>query len=47
MNKDNSMTNLYQYKDIKKYITKYHNPHFEETQMTVPCRVGVRPFRYR
>jgi hypothetical protein len=38
---DNSMTNFYQHKDIKKYITKYHNPHFEETQMTVPCRVGV------
>jgi hypothetical protein len=38
---DNSMTNFYQHKDIKKYITKYHNPHFEDTQMSIPARIGV------
>jgi hypothetical protein len=35
------ITNFYDHKDIKKYVTKYHNPHYEDTQMNVPCRVGV------
>jgi ABC-type dipeptide/oligopeptide/nickel transport system ATPase subunit len=38
---DNSMTNFYQHKDIKKYVTTYHNPNFKDTQMTIPSRVGV------
>jgi hypothetical protein len=38
---DNSMTNFYQHKNIKKYVTTYHNPNFKDTQMTVPSRIGV------
>jgi hypothetical protein len=38
---DNSMTNFYQHKDIKKYVTNYHNPHFEDTQISIPGRIGV------
>lgn len=35
------MTNFYDHKDIKKYVTKYHNPKFLDTQIDIPCRVGV------
>ena len=38
---DEVITNFYDHKDIKKYITSYHNPHFKDTQMTIPSRVGV------
>jgi hypothetical protein len=38
---DNSMINFYEHKSIKKYITSYHNPHFKDTQMSIPARVGV------
>jgi hypothetical protein len=41
MNKNNEMTNFYQHKDIKKYVTKYHNPKFEDTQIEIPARIGV------
>ena len=41
MNKNNEMTNFYQHKDIKKYVTKYHNPKFEDTQIEIPFRMGV------
>jgi len=37
----NSMVNFYDHKDIKKYVTKYHNPRFEDTQINIPCRIGV------
>jgi hypothetical protein len=37
----NEMTNFYDHKDIKKYVTKYHNPKFPDTQIDIPCRVGV------
>jgi hypothetical protein len=40
MNKNNEMTNFYQHKDIKKYVTKYHNPKFEDTQIDIPFRMG-------
>jgi hypothetical protein len=39
-NGDN-ITNFYQHKDIKKYVTTYHNPHFEDTQISIPARIGV------
>jgi hypothetical protein len=38
---NNEMTNFYQHKDIKKYVTKYHNPNFQDTQIDIPCRIGV------
>jgi hypothetical protein len=38
---DEVITNFYDHKDIKKYITSYHNPHFKDTQMSIPARVGV------
>jgi hypothetical protein len=38
---DNEMTNFYQHKDIKKYVTKYHNPNFQDTQIDIPARIGV------
>jgi hypothetical protein len=43
MNKTNGdkMINFYEHKSIKKYITSYHNPHFKDTQINVPCRIGV------
>jgi hypothetical protein len=41
MNKNNEMTNFYQHKDIKKYVTKYHNPKFQDTQIDIPARIGV------
>ena len=37
---DNSMTNFYQNKDIKKYVTNYHNPHFEDTQINLVALIG-------
>ena len=37
---DNSMTNFYQHKDIKKYVTNYHNPHFEDTQINLVALIG-------
>jgi hypothetical protein len=42
MKKNSDVINdFYKHKDMKKYITSYHNPQFEHTQMTVPSRVGV------
>ena len=37
----NEMINFYEHKDVKKLMPKYKNPHFEETQMNIPCRVSV------
>jgi hypothetical protein len=39
-NSDN-IINFYEHKSIKKYITSYHNPHFKDTQMSTPARIGV------
>jgi hypothetical protein len=39
--KSNSLINFYEHKDIKKYVTKYHNPHFKDTQINIPARIGV------
>jgi hypothetical protein len=38
---DNSMINFYEKKDVKKLATKYHNPHFADTQIDIPARIGV------
>lgn len=38
---NNSMVNFYEHKDIQKLLPKYHNPHFDETQISIPARVGV------
>jgi hypothetical protein len=38
---DNSMVNFYEHKDVKKLATKYHNPHFKDTQIDIPARIGV------
>jgi hypothetical protein len=38
---DNSMINFYEHKDVKKLATKYHNPHFADTKMEIPARIGV------
>jgi DNA transposition AAA+ family ATPase len=37
---DNSMTNFYQHKDIKKYVTTYHNPNFKDTQISLVALIG-------
>ena len=37
----NEMINFYEHKDVKKLMPKYKNPHFEETQMNIPARIGV------
>ena len=37
----NKMINFYEHKDVKKLMLKYKNPHFEETQMNIPARIGV------
>jgi hypothetical protein len=41
MNKKDEMVNYYEHKDIKKYVTKYHNPKFKDTQIDIPARIGV------
>jgi len=39
--KGNEIINFYAHKDIKKHLTTYHNPHFDDTQISIPCRIGV------
>jgi hypothetical protein len=41
MDKNNEMVNYYEHKDIKKYVTTYHNPKFKDTQIEIPARIGV------
>jgi hypothetical protein len=36
-----SIINFYEHKNIKKYITSYHNPCFKDTQMSIPARMGI------
>ena len=38
---NNEMTNFYEHKDIQKLLPKYHNPHFDQTQISIPARIGV------
>ena len=37
----NEMINFYEHKDVKKLAPKYFNPHFNETQISIPARIGV------
>ena len=39
--KGDFITNFYQHKDMQKYISKYHNPRFADTQIAIPARIGV------
>ena len=39
--KGDTMLNFYEHKDVKKLITKYHNPRFADTQINIPARIGV------
>jgi hypothetical protein len=39
-NGDN-IINFYEHESIKKYITSYRNPHFKDTQMSIPARMGI------
>ena len=38
---NNEMINFYEHKDVKKLAPKYFNPHFNETQISIPARIGV------
>ena len=37
----NEMINFYEHRDVKKMAPKYFNPHFNETQISIPARIGV------
>ena len=41
MSNTNEMINFYEHKDVKKLLTKYWNPHFEESQIAAPFRIGI------
>ena len=38
---NNEMINFYEHRDIQKLLPKYHNPHFQDTQIKVPFRMGI------
>ena len=40
-NTNNEMINFYSHKDIQKHLPQYHNPHYEQTQISIPARIGV------
>ena len=40
-NKANGVINFYEHKDIQKLLPQYHNPHFNETQISLPFRMGI------
>ena len=35
----NEMTNFYELPEVKKMLTKYHNPGFDQTGIDIPCRI--------
>jgi hypothetical protein len=37
----NEMYNFYQHKKVKELLTNYHNPHFNEHQISIPFRMGI------
>ena len=37
----NEMINFYEHKDVKKLAPRYFNPHFNDTQISIPARIGV------
>ncbi len=36
-----TITNFYEHKDLKKLLTKYHNPGYTQTRMEILARIGV------
>ena len=38
---NDGMINFYEHKDVKKLVPKYKNPHFNQTQMNIPSRIGI------
>ena len=41
MKGNNEMINFYEHPHIQKLLPKYHNPHFQDTQIKVPFRMGI------
>ena len=37
----NEMYNFYQHRKVKELLTNYHNPHFNEHQISIPFRMGI------
>ena len=37
----NDMVNFYQHKKVKELLTNYHNPHFNDHQISIPFRMGI------
>ena len=35
------MINFYEHKEVRKLLTNYWNPHFDETQIATPFRLGI------
>ena len=35
------MINFYEHKEVQKLLPKYHNPHFDQTGIEIPCRILV------
>ena len=35
------MVNFYQHKKVKELLTNYHNPHFNDHQVSIPFRMGI------
>ena len=38
---NNEMINFYEHPHIQKLLPKYHNPHFQDSQIKVPFRMGI------
>ena len=38
---NNELTNFYALPEVKKMLVHYHNPHFDETGIDLPCRIFV------
>ena len=36
---NNEMIDFYQNKEVQKLLPKYHNPHFDQTGIDIPCRI--------
>jgi hypothetical protein len=41
MKGNNEMINFYEHPHIQKLLPKYHNPHFQDSQIKVPFRMGI------
>ena len=36
---NNELTNFYALPEVKKLLVHYHNPHFDQTGIDLPCRI--------